>query len=69
MTPKMLTCVLVDDEQSNLDVLITYVNQIPYLVLKGVNHSEMKKHDTMRDIYNDIFDGSRGDLFFQTPRR
>ena len=35
MTPKTLTCVLVDDEQSNLDVLVTYVNQIPYLVLKG----------------------------------
>jgi FixJ family two-component response regulator len=35
MTPKTLTCVLVDDEQSNLDVLVTYVNQIPYLVLKA----------------------------------
>jgi DNA-binding NarL/FixJ family response regulator len=35
MTPKILTCVLVDDEQSNLDILITYVNQIPYLVLKA----------------------------------
>lgn len=35
MTPKILTCVLVDDEQSNLDVLITYVNQIPSLVLKA----------------------------------
>lgn len=35
MTPKTLTCVLVDDEQSNLDVLVTYVNQIPYLLLKA----------------------------------
>jgi DNA-binding NarL/FixJ family response regulator len=35
MTPKILTCVLVDDEQTNLDVLVTYVNQIPYLVLKA----------------------------------
>ena len=35
MTPKTLTCVLVDDEQSNLDILVTYVNQIPYLVLKA----------------------------------
>jgi DNA-binding NarL/FixJ family response regulator len=35
MTPKTLTCVLVDDEQSNLNILITYVNQIPYLVLKA----------------------------------
>ena len=35
MIPKTLTCVLVDDEQSNLDVLGTYVNQIPYLVLKA----------------------------------
>lgn len=35
MIPKTLTCVLVDDEQSNLDILITYVNQIPYLVLKA----------------------------------
>lgn len=35
MTPKILTCVLVDDEQYNLDVLINYVNQIPYLELKA----------------------------------
>ncbi len=35
MTPKILTCVLVDDEQTNLDVLVTHVNQIPYLVLKA----------------------------------
>ena len=35
MTPKILSCVLVDDEQSNLELLITYVNQIPYLVLKA----------------------------------
>lgn len=35
MTPKTLICVLVDDEQSNLDVFVTYVNQIPYLVLKA----------------------------------
>lgn len=35
MTPKTLTCVLVDDEQSNLDILVTYVNQIPYLMLKA----------------------------------
>ena len=35
MTPKTLTCVLVDDEQTNLDVLVNYVNQIPYLVLKA----------------------------------
>lgn len=35
MILKTLTCVLVDDEQSNLDVLITYVNQIPYLMLKA----------------------------------
>ena len=35
MIPKIITCVLVDDEQSNLDVLVTYVNQIPYLVLKA----------------------------------
>lgn len=35
MTPKTLSCVLVDDEQSNLDVLINYVNQIPYLVLNA----------------------------------
>ena len=35
MTPKILTCVLVDDEQPNLDVLVTYVNQIPSLVLKA----------------------------------
>jgi FixJ family two-component response regulator len=35
MTPKTLTCVLVDDEQSNLDVLANYVNQIPFLVLKA----------------------------------
>ena len=35
MTPKTLTCVVVDDEQSNLDVLVNYVNQIPYLELKA----------------------------------
>jgi DNA-binding NarL/FixJ family response regulator len=35
MILKTLTCVLVDDEQSNLDVLVTYVNQVPYLVLKA----------------------------------
>ncbi|WP_052354157.1 response regulator transcription factor [Flectobacillus major] len=35
MTPKILTCVLVDDEQSNLDILIHYINQIPYLELKA----------------------------------
>ncbi len=35
MTPKTLTCVLVDDEQSNLDVLVHHANQIPYLVLKA----------------------------------
>ena len=35
MTPKTLTCVLVDDEQTNLDVLVNYVNQIPYLELKA----------------------------------
>ena len=35
MTPKALTCVLVDNEQYNLDILVTYVNQIPYLVLKA----------------------------------
>ena len=35
MILKTLTCVLVDDEQTNLDVLVNYVNQIPYLVLKA----------------------------------
>ena len=35
MTPKTLTCVVVDDEQSNLDVLVNYVDQIPYLELKA----------------------------------
>jgi DNA-binding NarL/FixJ family response regulator len=35
MTPKTLSCVLVDDEKSNLDVLVNHVNQIPYLVLKA----------------------------------
>ena len=35
MTPKTLSYILVDDEQSNLDVLINYVNQIPYLILKA----------------------------------
>ncbi len=35
MIPKTLTCVLVDDEQSNLDVLVSYVNQISYLELKA----------------------------------
>ena len=42
MTPKMLTCVLVDDEQSNLELLTTYVNQIPYLVLKATFDKPME---------------------------
>lgn len=35
MAPKMLTCVLVDDEITTLDLLTTYVNQIPYLLLSA----------------------------------
>lgn len=35
MTPKTLTCVLVDDETANLDILSNYINQIPYLELKA----------------------------------
>jgi two-component system, LytTR family, response regulator len=35
MTPKTLTCVLVDDEQSNLDVLANYASQVPSLILKA----------------------------------
>ncbi len=33
MTPKTLTCVLVDDEQSNLDILSNYTLQVPSLTL------------------------------------
>ncbi len=35
MTPQKLTCVLVDDEQSNLDILSHYVKQSSYLELKA----------------------------------
>ena len=35
MTSKILSCVLVDDDKANLEILTTYVNQIPYLVLKA----------------------------------
>jgi DNA-binding NarL/FixJ family response regulator len=35
MTPQKLTCVLVDDEQSNLDILTYFVKQIPHLELKA----------------------------------
>lgn len=35
MILKTLTCVLVDDEQTNLDLLVNYVNQVPYLLLKA----------------------------------
>lgn len=42
MTPKTLTCVLVDDERVNLELLITYVNQIPYLVLKATFDKPME---------------------------
>jgi YesN/AraC family two-component response regulator len=35
MIPKTLSCVLVDDEQANLEILTTYVSQIPYLVLNA----------------------------------
>lgn len=42
MPPKTLTCVLVDDEITNLDLLTTYVNQIPYLVLKATFDKPME---------------------------
>jgi DNA-binding NarL/FixJ family response regulator len=42
MPPKTLTCVLVDDEITNLDLLATYVNQIPYLVLKATFDKPME---------------------------
>ena len=35
MTPKTLTCVLVDDEVTNLDLLINYALQVPSLTLKA----------------------------------
>lgn len=35
MIPKILSCVLVDDEIANLEILTTYVKQIPYLVLRA----------------------------------
>jgi DNA-binding NarL/FixJ family response regulator len=35
MTPKTISCVLVDDEQPNLEILADYVEQIPYLSLKA----------------------------------
>jgi hypothetical protein len=47
----------------------TWSNNATKIEAPEVNHLEMKKHNTMRDIYNDIFDGNRGGLFFQTPRR
>ena len=42
MTPRTLTCVLVDDERANLELLTTYVNQIPYLVLKATFDKPME---------------------------
>ena len=35
MTPKTLSCVIVDDEKDNLEVLTEYVFQVPSLLLKA----------------------------------
>ncbi len=47
----------------------TWSNNAVKIEAQGVNHLEMKKHDTMRDIYTDIFNGINVNPFFSTPIR
>ena len=46
-----------------------WANNSTRIEAQGVNHLEMGTDNTMENIYNDIFDGNRGDLFFRTFRR
>lgn len=46
-----------------------WANNSTRIEAQGVNHLEMGTHETMGNIYNDIFNGVRGDLFFRTLTR
>ena len=43
----MINCIIVDDEQHAIDILVHYVNQTPFLNLTGTTTNPMEALDMM----------------------